>query len=238
MDIQKELGECYNLLAHTSMYLSEQQYGHARTGLNDALERIEKLHFWVKEDKAIEEDAKLLNCLSKAETDASASVSGLVGAATRQDSLNKLVDIMRWVDAYAHDYAKEGKFAKSRQQVEWSIVAELNKVPTQTTSPKQEASAEWPQLTSRMEYAAQDEFHILPPRLRRLWRRLQELSPKPWKPAQGAVQQQAQANQGHGHVTPRPDGVKARCGGPAICKVCQAELAAVGCTKKENTHGT
>lgn len=29
--------------------------------------------------------------------------------------------------------------------------------------------------------------------------------------------------QEHGHVVPRADGVKARCGGPAVCKVCQAE---------------
>lgn len=38
------------------------------------------------------------------------------------------------------------------------------------------------------------------------------------------------ANTGHGHVRPRPDGVRARCGGPAICSVCareKAELARV-----------
>lgn len=35
------------------------------------------------------------------------------------------------------------------------------------------------------------------------------------------------ANKGHGHVVPRPDGVKARCGGTAFCKVCKAELAAL-----------
>lgn len=28
---------------------------------------------------------------------------------------------------------------------------------------------------------------------------------------------------GHGHVTPNADGSKARCGGPAICRECQAE---------------
>lgn len=30
---------------------------------------------------------------------------------------------------------------------------------------------------------------------------------------------------GHGHVRPRSDGVKARCGGPPICPVCALELA-------------
>lgn len=30
----------------------------------------------------------------------------------------------------------------------------------------------------------------------------------------------------HGHVVPRPDGMKARCGGPAICAQCAREAAA------------
>lgn len=30
-------------------------------------------------------------------------------------------------------------------------------------------------------------------------------------------------NTGHGHVVPRPDGVKARCGGPGLCAVCSDE---------------
>lgn len=34
-------------------------------------------------------------------------------------------------------------------------------------------------------------------------------------------------NAGHGHVRPRPDGAKARCGGPALCRVCQRETAAL-----------
>lgn len=33
-------------------------------------------------------------------------------------------------------------------------------------------------------------------------------------------------NSGHGHVNPRADGVKARCGGPPICSECALELAA------------
>jgi hypothetical protein len=32
---------------------------------------------------------------------------------------------------------------------------------------------------------------------------------------------------GHGWVTPNPNGAKARCGGPAICSVCQREQAAL-----------
>lgn len=32
-------------------------------------------------------------------------------------------------------------------------------------------------------------------------------------------------NTGHGHVYPRPDGVKARCGGPALCSTCAADAA-------------
>lgn len=31
------------------------------------------------------------------------------------------------------------------------------------------------------------------------------------------------SNTGHGHVRPRPDGVKARCGGPGLCSVCLYE---------------
>ena len=34
----------------------------------------------------------------------------------------------------------------------------------------------WPPLSKEMEYAAQDEFHILPPRMQRLWQRMQELA--------------------------------------------------------------
>jgi hypothetical protein len=33
------------------------------------------------------------------------------------------------------------------------------------------------------------------------------------------------ANTGHGHVQPRPDGVKARCGGPGMCAECRRERA-------------
>jgi hypothetical protein len=32
-------------------------------------------------------------------------------------------------------------------------------------------------------------------------------------------------NTGHGHVRPRPDGIKARCGGPALCSTCAREAA-------------
>ena len=33
------------------------------------------------------------------------------------------------------------------------------------------------------------------------------------------------ANFGHGHVFPREDGVKVRCGGPAICEDCARDYA-------------
>ena len=36
-----------------------------------------------------------------------------------------------------------------------------------------------------------------------------------------------QEMQRHGHVIPRKDGAKAKCGGPRMCKVCAAEAAAV-----------
>lgn len=35
--------------------------------------------------------------------------------------------------------------------------------------------------------------------------------------------EESNPNTGHGHVYPRPDGVRARCGGPALCSICGAE---------------
>lgn len=32
-------------------------------------------------------------------------------------------------------------------------------------------------------------------------------------------------NTGHGHVWPRPDGMRARCGGPGMCKECSQDQA-------------
>jgi hypothetical protein len=34
-------------------------------------------------------------------------------------------------------------------------------------------------------------------------------------------------NTGHGHVRPRPDGVRVRCGGPGMCNECSIERAVV-----------
>lgn len=36
------------------------------------------------------------------------------------------------------------------------------------------------------------------------------------------------ANSGHGHVWPRPDGAKARCGGPGLCAQCSRDQAIAG----------
>lgn len=38
---------------------------------------------------------------------------------------------------------------------------------------------------------------------------------------------------GHGHVTPRPDGLKARCGGPGICHTCNEERCALELDEQE-----
>jgi hypothetical protein len=35
-------------------------------------------------------------------------------------------------------------------------------------------------------------------------------------------------NSGHGHVWQRPDGARARCGGPGICTECSRDQAVVG----------
>lgn len=39
-------------------------------------------------------------------------------------------------------------------------------------------------------------------------------------------------NTGHGHVRPRPDGVRARCGGPGVCQECSKERAALDAVLK------
>lgn len=39
-------------------------------------------------------------------------------------------------------------------------------------------------------------------------------------------------NVGHGHVIPRPDGVRARCGGPGLCRECSQDMA------RQRTEGT
>jgi len=40
-------------------------------------------------------------------------------------------------------------------------------------------------------------------------------------------------NTGHGHVWERPDGVKARCGGPGLCSTCALDAARVAARGKE-----
>jgi len=39
-------------------------------------------------------------------------------------------------------------------------------------------------------------------------------------------------NSGHGHVWERPDGMKARCGGPALCKQCALDLSTANYVSK------
>lgn len=39
---------------------------------------------------------------------------------------------------------------------------------------------------------------------------------------------------GHGHVVPRFDGSKARCGGPAICATCAKDAAALQQAERSN----
>jgi hypothetical protein len=42
---------------------------------------------------------------------------------------------------------------------------------------------------------------------------------------------------GHGHVIPRADGARARCGGPNLCRVCALELARVRANPSLLTDG-
>ena len=49
----------------------------------------------------------------------------------------------------------------------------------------------------------------------------------------------APAQRGHGWVTPNPRGIKARCGGPAICQECRDELIVAGLAafvKRKRAH--
>lgn len=45
--------------------------------------------------------------------------------------------------------------------------------------------------------------------------------------------QEQNKNTGHGHVRPRPDGMKARCGGPGLCRECAKELGEAKATARE-----
>lgn len=40
-------------------------------------------------------------------------------------------------------------------------------------------------------------------------------------------------NTGHGHVFPRPDGVRARCGGPGLCAECSRDAAKASARGRE-----
>jgi hypothetical protein len=52
-----------------------------------------------------------------------------------------------------------------------------------------------------------------------------KLAPPDAQAAAANVHSTEGQNIGHGHVFPRPDGVRARCGGPALCPACARDLA-------------
>lgn len=56
----------------------------------------------------------------------------------------------------------------------------------------------------------------------------------PAQPAGGGAELGEDWRKLHGHVTARPDGAKARCGGPPMCRVCKAELDATNRQEKPN----
>ncbi len=56
------------------------------------------------------------------------------------------------------------------------------------------------------------------------WRALSPSSPAPSSKEDGEKKWD-EFGTGHGHVRPRRDGVKARCGGPAICQKCAVEAS-------------
>lgn len=43
-------------------------------------------------------------------------------------------------------------------------------------------------------------------------------------------------NEGHGHAWSRPDGIKMRCGGPAMCRVCALDASLVARWRKAGAH--
>lgn len=47
----------------------------------------------------------------------------------------------------------------------------------------------------------------------------------------------ARGNIGHGHVYERPDGVKARCGGPRMCHACAIDAAGKSLDEAEDKDG-
>lgn len=56
-------------------------------------------------------------------------------------------------------------------------------------------------------------------------------------PAAPVVTVKPETNTGHGHVWERPDGMKTRCGGPSICKLCALDAAQLAALHQTKTKG-
>lgn len=66
--------------------------------------------------------------------------------------------------------------------------------------------------------------------LRRAWDGLPPLYPAEAPASRRALERIA--SEGHGHVLPRPDGGRMRCGGPALCARCRRDAAEVAAIRR------
>lgn len=66
-------------------------------------------------------------------------------------------------------------------------------------------------------------------------RALADDAPLPAPPLDAPPPDPRGTNTGHGHVWERPDGMRARCGGPAICAQCSRDAALVAANSRVAT---